>query len=88
LAPESRLAGVGRSILIGRLPRPRVGNLSDLEALGQQNNFLAVRVDGRFAAITLRASTARSRLTGRWPKSSRPLRRPHGRRPRARLPGA
>src|SRR5262249_51499216 len=44
----------------GSLPCPRVGNLSDLDArlddaLGQQNNFLAVRVDGRFAAITLRS---------------------------------
>jgi len=39
----------------GQFPCPRVGNLSDLEALGQQNNFLAVRVDGRFAAITLRS---------------------------------
>src|SRR5262249_32528217 len=44
----------------GSLPCPRVGNLSDLDArlddaLGEQNNFLAVRVDGRFAAITLRS---------------------------------
>src|SRR5215831_8979942 len=42
----------------GSLPCPRVGNLSDLDArlddaLGQQNKFLAVRVDGRFDAITL-----------------------------------
>jgi acetolactate decarboxylase len=44
----------------GEFPWPRVGNLSDLDArlddaLGQQNNFLAVRVDGRLAAITLRS---------------------------------
>jgi acetolactate decarboxylase len=43
----------------GSLPCPRVGNLADLdarlEALGPKNNFLAVRVDGRFAAITLRS---------------------------------
>jgi acetolactate decarboxylase len=44
----------------GEFPCPRVGNLSDLDArlddaLGQKNNFLAVRVDGRFAAITLRS---------------------------------
>jgi acetolactate decarboxylase len=42
------------------LPCPRVGSLSDLDArlddaLGEKNNFLAVRVDGRFAAITLRS---------------------------------
>jgi acetolactate decarboxylase len=41
-------------------PCPRVGNLSDLDArlddaLRQKNNFLAVRIDGRFAAITLRS---------------------------------
>jgi acetolactate decarboxylase len=39
---------------------PHVGNLSDLDArlddaLGQQDNFLAMRIDGRFAAITLRS---------------------------------
>jgi acetolactate decarboxylase len=43
----------------GELPCPRVGKLADLDArletLGQQNNFLAVRVDARFAAITLRS---------------------------------
>jgi acetolactate decarboxylase len=44
----------------GSLPCPRVGNLSDLDArlddaLRQQNYFLAVRVDGQFAAITLRS---------------------------------
>jgi acetolactate decarboxylase len=44
----------------GDFPCPRVGNLSDLDArlddaLGQKNNFLAVRVDGLFAAITLRS---------------------------------
>src|SRR6516225_9202573 len=44
----------------GSLPCPPVGNLSDLgaqldDALGQQNTFLAVRVDARFAAITLRS---------------------------------
>src|SRR5262249_20932706 len=43
----------------GEFPCPRVGNLSDLgarlEALEQQNNFLAVRVDGRFASIPLRS---------------------------------
>jgi acetolactate decarboxylase len=44
----------------GSLACPRVGNLADLDArlddaLGPKNNFLAVRVDGRFAAITLRS---------------------------------
>jgi acetolactate decarboxylase len=44
----------------GGFPCPRVGNLSDLDArlddaLGRKDNFLAVRVDGRFAAITLRS---------------------------------
>jgi acetolactate decarboxylase len=43
----------------GEFACPQVGNLSDLdarlEALGQKNHFLAVRVDGRFAAITLRS---------------------------------
>jgi acetolactate decarboxylase len=44
----------------GEFPCPRVGTLSDLDArlddaLGQTNNFVAVRVDGRFAAITLRS---------------------------------
>jgi acetolactate decarboxylase len=44
----------------GSLPCPRVGNLSDLvarldDALGHQNTFLAVRVDARFAAVTLRS---------------------------------
>jgi acetolactate decarboxylase len=44
----------------GEFPCPQVGNLSDLdtrldEALGQKNNFLAVRVDGRFSPITLRS---------------------------------
>jgi acetolactate decarboxylase len=43
----------------GEFPCPRVGNLSDLdarlEALGPKNNFLAVRVDGWFSAITLRS---------------------------------
>ena len=44
----------------GEFPCPRVGNLADLDArledaLEQKNNFLAVRVDGRFAAITLRS---------------------------------
>jgi acetolactate decarboxylase len=44
----------------GGFPCPTVGSLSDLDArlddvLGQENNFLAVRVDGRFAAITLRS---------------------------------
>jgi acetolactate decarboxylase len=39
---------------------PRVGNLADLDARlddapGPKNTFLAVRVDGRFAAITLRS---------------------------------
>jgi acetolactate decarboxylase len=42
----------------GSLPCPRVDNLAGLDArlddvLGPKNNFLAVRVDGRFAAITL-----------------------------------
>jgi acetolactate decarboxylase len=41
-------------------PCPRVGSLSDLEArlddaLGPKNNFLAIRIDGRFASITLRS---------------------------------
>jgi len=44
----------------GELPCPQVGSLSDLDArlddaLGQKNNFLAIRVDGRFASITLRS---------------------------------
>jgi len=44
----------------GEFPCPRVGNLSDLDArlddaLGRKDNFLAVRVDGWFAAITLRS---------------------------------
>jgi acetolactate decarboxylase len=44
----------------GEFPCTQVENLSDLDArlddaLGQKNNFLAVRVDGRFAAITLRS---------------------------------
>jgi acetolactate decarboxylase len=44
----------------GEVPCPRVGNLADLDAgledaLGPRKNFLAVRVDGRFAAITLRS---------------------------------
>jgi acetolactate decarboxylase len=43
----------------GEFPCPRVGNLANLdarlEALGQKNHFLAVRVDGRFATITLRS---------------------------------
>jgi acetolactate decarboxylase len=44
----------------GEFPCPRVGNLSDLsaqldDALGPKNKLLAVRVDGRFAAITLRS---------------------------------
>jgi acetolactate decarboxylase len=44
----------------GEFPCPRVGNLAELDArlddaLEQKNNFLAVRVDGRFAAITLRS---------------------------------
>ena len=44
----------------GESPCPRVGNLSDLnsrlaDALGEKNKFLAVRVDGRFAAISLRS---------------------------------
>jgi acetolactate decarboxylase len=44
----------------GEFECPRVGNLSDLDtrlddALGEQHDFLAARVDGRFAAITLRS---------------------------------
>jgi acetolactate decarboxylase len=44
----------------GEFPCPHVGSISDLgarldDALEQQNNFLAVRVDGRFATITLRS---------------------------------
>jgi acetolactate decarboxylase len=44
----------------GEFPCPRVGSLSDLDArlddaLRQRNNFLAIRVDGRFASITLRS---------------------------------
>ena len=44
----------------GEFPCPRVGSLSDLdarldEALRQKNNFLAIRVNGRFASITLRS---------------------------------
>jgi acetolactate decarboxylase len=44
----------------GEFPCTRIGSLSDLdarldEALRPKNNFLAVRVDGRFASITLRS---------------------------------
>ena len=44
----------------GEFPCPRVRNLSDLDAwlddaLAEKHTFLAVRVDGRFAAITLRS---------------------------------
>jgi acetolactate decarboxylase len=44
----------------GEFPCPRVGNFADLDArlddpLEQKNSFLAVRVDGRFPAITLRS---------------------------------
>ena len=44
----------------GESPCPRVSNLSDLDArlddaLGEKNKFLAGRVYGRFAAITLRS---------------------------------
>jgi acetolactate decarboxylase len=44
----------------GEFPCPRVGNLSDLDAqldnaLGQKNNIVAVRVDARFASVTLRS---------------------------------
>jgi acetolactate decarboxylase len=44
----------------GELACPPVGSLSDLDArlgdaLPQKNDFLAIRVDGRFASITLRS---------------------------------
>ena len=44
----------------GEFPCHRAGNLSDLDArlddaLGQKNHFLAVRVDARFASVTLRS---------------------------------
>src|SRR4051812_46270786 len=44
----------------GELPCPRVASLADLDAhledaLPQKNNFAAIRVDGRFASITLRS---------------------------------
>ena len=44
----------------GECPCPQVDNLSDLDArlddaFGEKSKFLAVRVDGRFAAITLRS---------------------------------
>ncbi len=44
----------------GEFPCPQVGSLSDLDArlddaLRRKNNFLAIRVDGRFASITLRS---------------------------------
>jgi acetolactate decarboxylase len=44
----------------GEFPCPRIGNLSDLnarldDALERKENFLAVRVDSRFTAITLRS---------------------------------
>jgi acetolactate decarboxylase len=44
----------------GEFPCPRAGNLPDLDArlddaLGHKDSFLAVRVDGRFAPITLRS---------------------------------
>ncbi|MEA2631208.1 MAG: acetolactate decarboxylase [Chloroflexota bacterium] len=44
----------------GEFPCPRAGGLTDLDArlddaLRQENHFLAIRVDGRFASITLRS---------------------------------
>jgi acetolactate decarboxylase len=44
----------------GEFPCPQVDGLTDLnarldDALRQENNFVAVRVDGRFASITLRS---------------------------------
>jgi acetolactate decarboxylase len=44
----------------GEVPCPRAGNPANLDAgledaLGPKKNFLAVRVDGRFTAITLRS---------------------------------
>ena len=44
----------------GGFPCPWAGNLSDLDArlddaLGQKNNIVAVRVDARFASVTLRS---------------------------------
>jgi acetolactate decarboxylase len=44
----------------GEFPSPLVGDLSELDArlddaLWEKNNFLAVRVDGRFASVTLRS---------------------------------
>jgi acetolactate decarboxylase len=44
----------------GELPCPEVGSLSDLDSrladlLPQKNNFLAIRIDGQFASITLRS---------------------------------
>ena len=44
----------------GEFPCPQVASLADLdarldEALPQKNNFVAIRVDGRFASITLRS---------------------------------
>jgi acetolactate decarboxylase len=60
----------------GSLPCPQVGNLSDLGArldgaLGPKNNFLAVRVDAGSPRSPCGASTARSRLPGRWTMRSR-----------------
>ena len=44
----------------GEFPCPQVASLADLDArlddaLPQKNNFVAIRVDGRFASITLRS---------------------------------
>ncbi len=44
----------------GEFPCPEVASLTDLdarldEALPQKNNFVAIRVDGRFASMTLRS---------------------------------
>jgi acetolactate decarboxylase len=53
-------ATVARFERDGEFPCPRVGSLSDLDArlddaLRPKNNFLAIRVDGRFDSITLRS---------------------------------
>jgi acetolactate decarboxylase len=53
-------AVVTRFVQDGEFPCPQVTSLADLDArlddaLPQKNNFVAIRVDGRFASITLRS---------------------------------
>ena len=53
-------AVVTRFLTEGEFPCPEVANLTDLDArldesLPQKNNFVAIRVDGRFSSLTLRS---------------------------------